>query len=113
MTYDCLDLRLRTPGHFNCAAFVMAIQKVLWEKCGCDKMQTGVMSYQITPDGGVESPFAYQQIQMVIRAETGKVPIAKFTESVRRYLLETLHLDVAQCYVADLKVSPDVLRSEL
>ena len=114
MTYDCLALSLRTPGRFDCTAFVIAIQKVLWDKIGCDRKETGVMSYTCTPDGGPdEHPFTFQRIQMYIRVESGKVPMQQFRVALERYLAETLKLDPTVAYVGDLKASPDVLRSEL
>ena len=113
MTYDCLELTLRTPGRFDTFAFTTAITKAVRERFGCDG-SCGVTSYTLTPDGGISDghPFAFQRVEIRIRSERGKVNVTELRGGLERYLAQTLKLDPTACYVADLRVSPDVLRSE-
>lgn len=114
MPYDVITIQMRTPAAFNTYAFTTAIQRLLWDKIGCDRATTGVLCYNTEPDPREgASIFAFIRVEILVRAEAGKVPMKRFSESLEKYLRDTVKYTVEQAWIVDVTTANDVHRSEL
>ncbi len=112
MPYDCITVKLRVPARFDTTAFTTAVDRLLWDKLGMDKTQTGLGCFYKEP-AIVDPMFSAYDIEASIRVEPGKLSEQKCWQSIQAYLTQRCGFTVEEGYVKDVRVTNDVHRTEL
>ena len=112
MSYDCITVKLRVPVRFNFTAFTTAVDRLLWDKLGMDKTQTGLLCGHFEP-AIVEPMFTANDVQVTIRVEPGKLSEQKAWQSIQQYLTQNCGFTPEEGYVRDVSMKNDIHRTEL
>ena len=112
MPYDCITVKLRVPSRFDTTAFTTAVNRLLWDKLAMDLTQTGLACFYREP-AIVDPIFSAYDIEVTIRAESGKVGEQKMWHAIQQYLTQRCGFTQEEGYVRDVSITNDVHRTEM